>query len=336
MAGDWIKMRVWIARDPKVIAIADFLATERAFMDWLTDPVHKTCDMTCYEHVTRNVTVSVTVTALLQVWGIANDQGKPSGDDLLLANCTLETIDEIAGVPRFGWAMESVGWAREDDRNKTVTFPKFLEHNVPADDRKKASAAERQRRFRQKSSGNRQRDNGVTVTRDMSRNSNAREEKRREENNTPYKSPNEDMSTLPCHNPDLHPIAKRIVEHYREVVKTTHPVKPETLEHLIGWLLKGRSEDELKKAADGYAAHCQSEETHGRHRMSAAKFFESEVTWEPFLSRRTNGAPTDAERIDAQRLRTAELDAKLAGGLGITVEQYHEREAAKRKEKGNA
>ena len=36
MAGDWIKMRADIARDPRVIAIADALAESRPFMDWLT------------------------------------------------------------------------------------------------------------------------------------------------------------------------------------------------------------------------------------------------------------------------------------------------------------
>ncbi len=180
MAGNWIKMRVNLVRDPQVIAMADYLSEQRAFMDWLTHPVHQSCKSSCYEHITRNVTACVTVATLLQIWGVANDLGKRDGDDLVLAHTYL---DEIAGVPCFGEAMASVGWAIEEDDGR-LRLPKFLAHNIPTDDRAKALAAERQQRYR---------DNkrlGKSTSVDVMRNvtddekRNGREEKRREHNKT--------------------------------------------------------------------------------------------------------------------------------------------------------
>jgi hypothetical protein len=179
MAGDWIKMRVTLAKDPRVIAMADRLSVNRGFIDWLCDPVRASCKETAYEHVTRNVTVAVTVSALLQVWGIANETGKPEGEDLILCHTRIDHLDEVCGVPGFGEAMEFVEWAIEEvDCGKyRVRLPKFLINNTPAEDRAKKANAERQRRFREKSNAA---SNGisnvtgnVTVTH--------REEKRREE-----------------------------------------------------------------------------------------------------------------------------------------------------------
>jgi hypothetical protein len=170
-------MRVWLAKDPKVVAIADYLARQRAFMDWLTDPVRETCNESAYEHVTRNVTVAVTVAALLQVWGAANESGKADGDDLVLHHATLESLDEICGVPGIGLALLYVEWASEEEpvRGKTlVRFRNFMSKNVPAEDRSRLFNAERQRRFREKKSNAESNvTHNVTVTH--------REEKRRED-----------------------------------------------------------------------------------------------------------------------------------------------------------
>jgi hypothetical protein len=179
MASNWIKMRVSLASDPAVIAMADFLAEQREFMDWLTDPVRRSCNETAYEHVTRNVTVAVTVNALLAFWGVANEVGKPEGDDLLVRHASLDSADEASGVPCFGLAMQFVDWAipEEVDGKRVLRLPKFLINNVPAEDRSKKTNADRQKRFREKqaSLGNAQSNvtHNVTVTH--------REEKRREE-----------------------------------------------------------------------------------------------------------------------------------------------------------
>lgn len=153
MAGDWIKIRSSLRKDPHVLAIADYLSVQRAFMDWLTDPVKKHCERDAYEHVTRDVTVRVTMCALVDVWAMANETGKPDGDDLMIAHCTLSAIDDIAGIPCFGAAMESVDWASEVSAGrgkKAIRLPKFLMHNTPAGERAPTSAAERQRRYRER------------------------------------------------------------------------------------------------------------------------------------------------------------------------------------------
>jgi biotin carboxyl carrier protein len=175
MAGDWIKMRVWLCRDPKVIRMADTLAADRDFMLWLTDPVRQSCKDTAYEHVTRNVTVALCVTALLVTWGTAREQGNREEDDLVLSHCDLSTLDAMADLPGFGDAMASVEWASEREDGSLI-FPKFFKDNESPDDRHKRQNAQRQAKFRDKQSNasNNVTDN-VTVT----------TEKRREEKSKP-------------------------------------------------------------------------------------------------------------------------------------------------------
>lgn len=153
MAGDWIRIRVCLIDDPRVIRMTDYLAYERAFMNWLTAPVQIECDDCAYEHITRNALRCVTVTGLIKVWGVANDIGKVSGDDLLLDHTTLDTIDAISGLPCFGAAMQFVGWANESTKN-SVTLPNFLSYNDPANSEKRLGNRERQKRFRDKQRGN--------------------------------------------------------------------------------------------------------------------------------------------------------------------------------------
>lgn len=190
MAGDWVKIRVWLHRDPKLISMADYLAGEREFMKWLTDPVRQGCKESAYEHVTRNVICHVTRSLLVTVWGVARERGRRDGDDLILIHCDLTTIDEIAEVPCVGEAMAYVGWAaeeRSDDQPWQVRFPNFFAEEEPPHHRHREQNAERQRRHREK-----KRDRDVTggcesnVTRNVT--VTHREEKRREEkreDNTP-------------------------------------------------------------------------------------------------------------------------------------------------------
>lgn len=184
MAGDWIKMRVWLSRDPRVIRMADYLAGQRAFMDWLTDPVRKSCEQTAYEHVTRNVTVALCVTSLLVTWGTAREQGDRDGDDLVLKHAGLGTVDAMTDLPCFGAAMAAVEWVVEDGSG-ALRFPKFFKENESPEDRHKRQAADRQARFREKQSrsGNEEvtQERNVTVTH--------REEKRREEEKTSAGAP---------------------------------------------------------------------------------------------------------------------------------------------------
>lgn len=149
MPGDWIQMRVWLARDPKVLWMADTLASQRCFMNWLTNPVHRHCDESAYEHVTRDVLVTVCVTGLLQVWGVAREQGYREEDDLLVTRCDIEAVSAIAGVPGFGQSMADVGWLIEE-RKGIARFPKFFEQKRSPSDRFAISGAERQRAYRER------------------------------------------------------------------------------------------------------------------------------------------------------------------------------------------
>ena len=174
-------MRVWLSRDPRVIAMADHLAGNRDFMKWLTDPVQQSCRESAYEHVTRNVTVALCVTSLLVTWGTAREQGDRDGDDLVLSHADLNTLDAMTDVPGFGLAMSFVDWAVAEKKGG-VRFPKFFKENESPDEKHKRQAAERQARFREKQS----RSGNAEVTQLSNVTVTHREEKRREEkNNTP-------------------------------------------------------------------------------------------------------------------------------------------------------
>lgn len=101
--------------------------------------------VTLSEVVTRNVTRNVTVSLLLSVWAAANEHTS----DGVFRNADLSDIDDIVGVPGFGAAMASVGWAVHDVENDSVILPNFNDYNKTGTERH-ASAAERQRRYRER------------------------------------------------------------------------------------------------------------------------------------------------------------------------------------------
>lgn len=191
MAGDWIKMRVNLDRDPKVTTMAEFLAENKYFCAWLGLPAK--CDFDhAFDHVPVTVTRDVVIASLLRVWGVALERGKRDGDDLVVTHCSLFTLDEVAGVPGFGEALESVGWVscREDSSKRTDSvFPNFLLDNVPAEerivDRRRELSRQSSQRYREKvksrdHDGDTSRDNDVTMTGDAK--VTLREEENREEN----------------------------------------------------------------------------------------------------------------------------------------------------------
>lgn len=170
MMSDWTKMRTDLYRDPKVCQMAEVLsAPDGPLASYVNQ--HCQCDMA----VTRNVTRNAVVGALVSVWGVCRHRGKRVGNDLFLKLSTIGVIDDIADMPGFGEAMESVGWVIDDANG--LTFPSFFEDwNVEPTQESKKKNAERQRRHREKSNALR----NVTVTSQ----SNARGEKRREEKST--------------------------------------------------------------------------------------------------------------------------------------------------------
>lgn len=169
MAGDWIKMRTDLYRDPKVCKIADSLIDPDGDLAKSISNVTR-CDMSVTSNVMRNVTVG----ALVTVWGVARQRGKRVEDDLIIKHSSLSILDYLTDLPGFGEAMATVGWVVQTDEG--LVFPRFFEDfNVDPHEELKRKNAERQKRFRE---NNREENSNVTVT----LNSNAREEKRREEN----------------------------------------------------------------------------------------------------------------------------------------------------------
>lgn len=173
MAGDWIKMRSDIYRDPKVSVIAESLMDKGGLLSLY---VNQLCqrDMT----VTRNVMRNATVGALVSIWGVMRQRGKRCGDDLVCDGVTASVLDDVADMPGIGDAMERAGWVESTENG--IAFRRFFEeHNVDPAEKTKASNAARQKRYRDRlkdaSTGDVTRD--VTVTH--------REEKNREEKKPP-------------------------------------------------------------------------------------------------------------------------------------------------------
>lgn len=187
MAGDWTKMRTDLYRDPKVCLIADALLDPGSELARFVGQ-HMQRDMT----VTRNVTRNATVGALVTVWGVMRLRGKRIGVDLVCAKATLAVLDDMADLPGFGAAMASVGWVEETAEG--VVFPNFFDAlNVDPEDKKVSSAAERQRRYRERQKAN------SDVTQDVTRDVTVthREEKSREENiRASARSPGADAQTV--------------------------------------------------------------------------------------------------------------------------------------------
>jgi hypothetical protein len=171
MAGDWIKMRTDLYRDPRVCVMAEILEDANGDLArYVNQNLQR--DMT----VTRNVMRNVTVGALVSVWGVMRHRGKREELDLVCRGSTLSVIDDIADLPGFGEAMADVGWAVVTEYG--VVFPRFFEdYNVAPDGSSGNSNADRQRRYRERKKGE------TTVTRDVTRDVTVtpREEKRREE-----------------------------------------------------------------------------------------------------------------------------------------------------------
>lgn len=172
MTGDWIKMRTDLYRDPKVVLLAENLFSEDSD---LARHVNHFCqrDMA----VTRNVMRNAVVGALVSVWGVARHQGRRKDDDLVLDNCDLWVLDDIADLPGFGIAMMGVGWCAVQD--ESLVFPRFFAaNNTDPREAQRQKNRDRQQRFREK-----QRNAPRNARRNVTRNVTVthREEKSREE-----------------------------------------------------------------------------------------------------------------------------------------------------------
>ena len=170
MAGDWVKMRTDLYRDPKVCMIADsMMSNDGSLARYVNQNLQ--CDMA----VTRNVMRNAIVGSLVTVWGVLRHRGSRVEDDLIVYGAKVAILDDMAEMPGIGESMADVGWVTETAEG--LLFRHFFEeYNVEPERKEALSNAERQRRFREKKR------QSETVTK--SNESNDREEKRREEKST--------------------------------------------------------------------------------------------------------------------------------------------------------
>lgn len=136
MAGDWIKVRGNLVDHPKVVAIARRLQADPSFREWLTPGGGGLANGQLVSDVALRC---VTTALLIRLWCASREHGKWCGPDLNLAYSTIDDLDQIAGCPGLGAAMEYVGWAVNKDG---VTLPNFIEFNVPM------TSAEKQAQYR--------------------------------------------------------------------------------------------------------------------------------------------------------------------------------------------
>jgi hypothetical protein len=142
MASSWIKMRVDLDTDPRVITMADLLVQSAA--SYVLSPSARDL-LGVSPTVTRDVMRDVTLAALYRIWRDAN-RHTCNG---VFHHSTLAHLDLMAGVTGFGRAMAAVGWAIEDTNEHTVTLPNFMEMNSPQKGGG-SSNADRQKRWRER------------------------------------------------------------------------------------------------------------------------------------------------------------------------------------------
>jgi len=219
MAGDWIKMRTDLYRDPKVCLMADILSDEKGDLSrYVSQQTQR--NMT----VTRNVTRNACVGALLSVWGVMRHRGVRVDDDLRCFGVGLWVIDDIADLPGFGVAMAAAMWVVETE--ECLIFPRFFdEYNVEPDGKQKSKNAERQARYREKKRMKPGPESNVTsnVTRNVT--VTPREEESREEKS------NYNTHTLP---------AKQVCDKYRnqgiQITEAADGVTIEVAEPFCKWM----------------------------------------------------------------------------------------------------
>jgi len=123
--GGWIKMQAGLVDHPKVVAMTRLLVALPEFRAWsgMSSPSVTLASRCCVTGL------------LLRAWSNAREHGKFVGSDLVLEHSELEDLDQLAGAPGVGKALEQVGWARAE---RGVTLPNFSEFNVPKSDAERA------------------------------------------------------------------------------------------------------------------------------------------------------------------------------------------------------
>jgi hypothetical protein len=314
----WLKMRVGLHKDPHVIAMAWHLHAEPAFLAEF-GCVCRDCRTTVVGDgrttvvplISPKATLRTTVEGLRLVWGLAREQGRRDGDDLILDHIDIPGLDVMSETPGIGGAMAKVGWAAQGER--CVILPRFFEENHttgPRDAKRDYDRAYRARkRAEAKAAAEQQRqsyDRRTTVANDSRVVVDRGEESRGEDSNPPSPQGGEKAvgQTLAeirrvhaCDRPDLHPLATEIARHYQRAVNPTHALRKHAADPLVHLLASGVPAEKLRAAADGYARQCDDGNLERTKRLAAHNFYSPDRgAYEGFLDYAKpapkRGAPT--------------------------------------------
>lgn len=183
MAANWIRMRGGLLTNAKVIRMARFLMAHQEFMSHVFGR-NVTRDESVTSRVTMDVTKRVIVGSLLPVWASINDSATTDG---FVPGLGIEDVDDMAGVPGMGEAMELVEWVGQSDDG--LIFRNFEEHNTVEKERSTTAktGAQRSKEWREKKRAEKaaridaQRNDNVTRNVTDTSHEQSREEKRRED-----------------------------------------------------------------------------------------------------------------------------------------------------------
>lgn len=270
MADSWIKMRGGLVTNPKVIKMARVLLQDADFLSWYAnDGVTLDASLSVTRrHVT--VVTRVTVGALTPLWATVNEC---VSDDGVLRDATLFEVDEMAGVPGFGRAMEAVGWLFQLPDGEGLEFPNFIEHNTVGKERSTSakSNAERAREYRErkKKEGDSRHDSvtfGVTGNSDASRDAVTTEKRREEKNKEEPKGSVGKTDPMPtCPTQD-------VIDLYHELlpelpaVRLLNDKRRKSIGQLWRWVLTSKKADGNRRAETAEQALAWLRDYFGRAR----------------------------------------------------------------------
>ena len=144
--ADWIKMRVGLPKNPKVIRGARVLDNDPEYIASIRGPAVTGTVTSASQFVTFASVMRDFISGCLPLWGALNDD--IDGD--FVPGATLFEVDQMSGIPGFGRALEAVGWVQVDAERGGLTFPNFHEHNIPGKSRPGKTPAERAREYRER------------------------------------------------------------------------------------------------------------------------------------------------------------------------------------------
>jgi len=195
-------------------------------------------------------------------------------EDGFVRTVSPDWVDSYVGLAGFATALIKVGWLRA--RTDGIEFPHFDRH-CGETAKARASDAKRKKTSRKRSGKASGKMSGSEP--DKSR---TREEKRREEDSppTPAHAGGEKKSEPGGGKED---VARAVVGHYQQAVAPEQG-KARGAKNVLALLGKGFTPEQLRNAADGYAAFCREKGKEPRYRLAVGNFYGQAAAYEEYLN----------------------------------------------------